>query len=1840
MTDHQACDRITGLCQLCLYNTTGDSCERCEPWFFGDAINAKNCQVCDCDREGTAECDHFTGQCQCLPGVEGKNRKAYFWYQVLYKLILGERCDRCKADHWGFALHGAAGCMECGCSEASEYTQCDLETGQCQCKPGVTGQKCDRCLNGYWNLGPYGCEKCACNTEFAIGGGCNPENGQCECLPGVQGQNCDGCKPNHILIQVENRTIIPAWKDPFDYQEGCFPCSSCIEDLMRTMNMILEELAPILREFRSNEASFYANQRLNYLSQQVEKLKPEIDLLDPSVGNKKMQPLEFGMDKLTRDSKSLNVLYKLERMKDLAKNAAALETDGSNAIHEMGLAMVKVQEVIKDVMEISEVLGSGVDPELLKTSIEMAEQLLEQMQVHDFSDTRTQAEEELQAARGVMFEVKEWAAPVDQFKQDVMETEERLGSLDDKIVDMENQTATARQFSREAASLNFRNAAPQASMKINRISDINEAVKASQQLSEELVDQSEQFLTEAKQSYSELNSKKDEMTARKEEFENRIDTYNLELENLFTLEREAQEKAMNLMDQAQNLVFIAESSSAPAEKAIQAANAFKNILDAITQAEDDATKAGMDAKAAADMSRGVKDKAKGALARIQELYQGENGAIAARDMVRGELAPKLEESKTKVDILEKRHIEIKENLEGINDQLDNMSDLSNDIRVTKELATNSSKDGDDALASINARANEISNKKKVAYDVRNANSEYQLAVTNIKKSLNEYEAKPDRSRRDTYGDSDIGTRLDLLIQKQDNIDLLADDNDQMIVSIRDTLAKARGALQGMSKPAIKFKRGSTLELKNPDNLEDLGTKTHVSFYVQGVGYNDTADGDISDERAFLFYMGHLEGTMKKVPQLITDDYMAIQVLKDGRLSMSMDIGSGPMTLDSQEPMKSNDWHQVVVHREGRDVKLIVRSEAGPDEISEDVVTGTFPLLDEDGKPFLSGSVFNLHPEFTKIYVGGFPTDRTAVQSIVRSTDMNGKIEGLVIGDKEVGLWNYKEATRIQGDNTRTKFVPKESSELRFDGNGYVKLDPVLYYLSGVQQNNIQFRFRADQPDGLMFLAGGVENGFLSVSLRGGFVMFSYMIGAGGDLVEVRSSMQVDMDTWYLVRVERDGSAGTLFINGEQVGLGTSQTFTGLAIPSVTDLYIGGYPGSDYDDITDTAFFTGCIKDGSMGPDNIDVSETAQGVTRQNVGSECTRKIENTLSFMEDSPGFVQMESIAVDGSLTVSLSFRTTSSDGLLLYMRDIIGNHYISLSMAAGSLHLYAFPYTKIVTKTPGTQELLQFNDNKWHTVSITIIDDPQRMVILQIDDFYELNSGLVDEIPLLVNTEYESFFGGISDTVRADLPSGVFENGSPFIGCIRDAMVINSYVDFQDSVEMSGASLGECGVIAPSIEKASKKPEDKQKPEQEEEPYDPVALFPGLFPEEDSTPQVYGQCALPVTPALDPELNIESGFRFGVKKGSFLEYIKKSLPEMMVDKSRFQIDFKTTHPTGLIFFMMNEEGKKDFVALFVKNHKLVYSFNCGSGPSYLETDFRVTDGQWHSVEFSRVDKHGKMLFDGIEVKVPDHAQYSGGSTTKLEVKPHIYLGGLDDTMSNDVHIKRELQLNTRNGIPGFVGCLRNLKYEHSRNGKTRMRSLGTKWAKNNLVLPCSEKVESGFFFGPGGGRIRAERRFMVGLDFDITMMIKPRNLTGVLAAVKGRRDYLLLHMKDGAIIFEVDNGRGPIIATFRPDDPYEFCNGKWHEIHAVKAKNVVTLSVNKIFAQPGIGVPGVSSTDTNNPLFLGGHIRPGRFSSLTMGQTSYYGCMKDVVIERNVQEFTYNDIFGDISSHVCPTI
>ena len=78
----------------------------------------------DISIQGTERCDHFTGQCICKPGVEVHiSRKASIKVEYINQDFQGRNCDRCQADHWGFA--SGTGCYPCECSDASEHGQCD-----------------------------------------------------------------------------------------------------------------------------------------------------------------------------------------------------------------------------------------------------------------------------------------------------------------------------------------------------------------------------------------------------------------------------------------------------------------------------------------------------------------------------------------------------------------------------------------------------------------------------------------------------------------------------------------------------------------------------------------------------------------------------------------------------------------------------------------------------------------------------------------------------------------------------------------------------------------------------------------------------------------------------------------------------------------------------------------------------------------------------------------------------------------------------------------------------------------------------------------------------------------------------------------------------------------------------------------------------------------------------------------------------------------------------------------------------------------------------------------------------------------------------------------------------------------------------------------------------------------------------------------------------------------------------------------------------------------------------------------------------------------------------------
>uniref|UniRef100_A0A8C3TC08 Laminin subunit beta 4 n=1 Tax=Chelydra serpentina TaxID=8475 RepID=A0A8C3TC08_CHESE len=183
-TDPQSCNKVTGECLKCLYNTHGPSCQFCKPGYFGSAL-LQNCRRCTCNfsgvnpaicapGHGVCLCDRMTGVCPCLPNV------------------IGSTCDRCASGYWNMS-HGI-GCQFCDCNPRnSQSNPCNQFTGQCPCKLGYSGRHCDECEENYFGDPRMHCIPCTCNEQGTRKPECDKDTGACNCRVGVTGKLCDQC---------------------------------------------------------------------------------------------------------------------------------------------------------------------------------------------------------------------------------------------------------------------------------------------------------------------------------------------------------------------------------------------------------------------------------------------------------------------------------------------------------------------------------------------------------------------------------------------------------------------------------------------------------------------------------------------------------------------------------------------------------------------------------------------------------------------------------------------------------------------------------------------------------------------------------------------------------------------------------------------------------------------------------------------------------------------------------------------------------------------------------------------------------------------------------------------------------------------------------------------------------------------------------------------------------------------------------------------------------------------------------------------------------------------------------------------------------------------------------------------------------------------------------------------------------------------------------------------------------------------------------------------------------------------------------------------------------------
>ncbi|XP_038046618.1 laminin subunit gamma-1-like isoform X2 [Patiria miniata] len=241
------CNTITGECLNCAGNTTGHTCDICDFGYWG---TIDNCQACDCDPVGGfGNCSRDAGVCSCYPNV------------------IGDRCMQCAVDTWGFA--SGDGCMPCDCHHigtVNQQTQCDLVTGQCECKPRVTGQQCDQCQQGYWNIDQE-CIACECSLEGTALDTCDVNDncacdlltGQCSCKSEtIAGRTCNRCGRVDEGSEIVTEVFVGAFPN-------CEPCPECFQDWRRAF----QNMADLFREQQMILRGLLANYN-NLTSQEVD----------------------------------------------------------------------------------------------------------------------------------------------------------------------------------------------------------------------------------------------------------------------------------------------------------------------------------------------------------------------------------------------------------------------------------------------------------------------------------------------------------------------------------------------------------------------------------------------------------------------------------------------------------------------------------------------------------------------------------------------------------------------------------------------------------------------------------------------------------------------------------------------------------------------------------------------------------------------------------------------------------------------------------------------------------------------------------------------------------------------------------------------------------------------------------------------------------------------------------------------------------------------------------------------------------------------------------------------------------------------------------------------------------------------------------------------------------------------------------------------------------------------------------------------------------------------------------------------------------------------------------
>ncbi|XP_063307614.1 laminin subunit alpha-1 isoform X1 [Pelobates fuscus] len=713
----------------------------------------------------------------------------------------------------------------------------------------------------------------------------------------------------------------------------------------------------------------------------------------------------------------------------------------------------------------------------------------------------------------------------------------------------------------------------------------------------------------------------------------------------------------------------------------------------------------------------------------------------------------------------------------------------------------------------------------------------------------------------------------------------------------------------------------------------------------------------------------------------TRDYLSLEIV-DGKIRLSVELGSGPFTLMTDGRYNDGLWYKVAFQRNKKQGILAVMDSYNSSQ--RETKQGEAP-----------GSASDLNrSDKDPIYIGGLPRSRT-IRKQLSSRTYVGCIKNL-----EISRSNFDLLRNAYGVRKGCKLEPTRSITVLNDG--YVEMLPVS--LSPESELMVSFSTLNDTGIILAGFGKGTEKRsrrqaimpFFALMLVNGHIELHInpVDGASTRRVTLKSPSGTYSDgqehSVIIIRNKRlvsvqvdEGKPAEIKMNGPSVDSVTINTST---------FYVGGIPGKIGTTTLKTSqSFYGCIRNLILNMEQMDfttvlkyehvqmdscmLSEkpksfalleqelpptatpgrlfTERKMTTPMQKSSVTKPPQCAIEVVPDHVpnahqfGLTQRSHIvlpfdqsSVRRKLSVQVTMRTFATSGLVYYMAHQNQMDYAALQIHSGKLY-FLFDMGKGRTETIHPAFI---SDGKWHTVTTEYVKR---------------------KITITVDGQESSSFSSAADSNTLDVEGKLYLGGLPLdytaksIGnithsvpaCIGNVVINNKQLDKENAISIH--AVNKCYA---SAQKGT--------------------YFDG------------------------------SGFAALVKDGY---KVRSDL--------NITLEFRTTNMNGVLIGISS--AKVDAIGLEIVNGKVLFHVNNGAGrisavykPQYPSS---LCDGKWHKLQANKIKHRIVLTVDGNAVNAESpHVQ-----STSADTNNPVYVGGYP----------ADVKQNCLTSQTSFHGCIRDLK-------------------------------------------------------------------------------------------------------------------------------------------------------------------------------------------------------------------